>query len=734
MMNNNTDKNCHSNAKSVLYEKSGITLVALVVTIIVLLILAGITLKVAIGENSLIEQAKKEKQNIENKQETHEDYISHLEEELQKEATSFSANIEKGTNFIILTNVKMSEYSENVDFYEFYLKDDNGDYNKLASSSNDGVEIRGLTHNKLYEIKIVAKSGEDELVSVEKTIKTDKLLCADLTMITVNDGKDYEPNSLTSSNVRVSLVDKNQNAINTYLSLEDSAQTISATSDITEINKSGKTKIRVETTDGTNTVTSSEYVVYIDNEAPIITTATATTNSITITGTDNVSGIVGYAITTTETVPTNYTEIANTTSFTTTINGRIQGTTYYIWLKDALDNVSQGKAVATITVAELNSSNTNFSYSPANWTRENVNVTITTTITDYTLQYSLNGTDWINYTEAITKKENGPIYARVVDTTGQTAKGHATGNVANIDRVGPNNFTPTATRTMHTITISGSTTDVPKTSTNGCSGVNAYYFSSDNGKNWVGGTTSTSYTFKELNQGTIYSVKMKAIDKAGNEVITGTVNIKTLAGVPEFTYTGTYEIVNDDDTPYTAENVNWKIRFLTSGTLVFTKLNGAEEGIDTFLVGGGGNGGGAYREYINGYCYSSAGGGGGGGYCKTVRKKAVQENVSYNITIGGARSSTSAFQTTASGGSNGGNGVRPDNDYSGGAGGAGGAYGGRGAENAYGGLSDGADGQYEFGGSTGKRYGAGGAGGQSYNGAIRSNKQDRLWRQRWCRK
>lgn len=63
-----------------------------------------------------------------------------------------------------------------------------------------------------------------------------------------------------------------------------------------------------------------------------------------------------------------------------------------------------------------------------------------------------------------------------------------------------------------------------------------------------------------------------------------------LSTIPEFTYTGDYEIVNDSDEPITVSQDNWKIRFLTSGMLTFTNLNGAENGIDVFLVGGGGNG------------------------------------------------------------------------------------------------------------------------------------------------
>ena len=39
-------------------ENNGITLVALVVTIVVLLILAGVTINLVLGENGLITQAK----------------------------------------------------------------------------------------------------------------------------------------------------------------------------------------------------------------------------------------------------------------------------------------------------------------------------------------------------------------------------------------------------------------------------------------------------------------------------------------------------------------------------------------------------------------------------------------------------------------------------------------------------------------------------------------------------
>lgn len=67
----------------------------------------------------------------------------------------------------------------------------------------------------------------------------------------------------------------------------------------------------------------------------------------------------------------------------------------------------------------------------------------------------------------------------------------------------------------------------------------------------------------------------------------------TFSTIPAFTYTGDYEIVDDNDNPITTSSGNWKIRFLTSGTLKITDLRGAENGIDVFLAGGGGGGGAA---------------------------------------------------------------------------------------------------------------------------------------------
>lgn len=68
------------------------------------------------------------------------------------------------------------------------------------------------------------------------------------------------------------------------------------------------------------------------------------------------------------------------------------------------------------------------------------------------------------------------------------------------------------------VTLKGSTTD-------SASGINKYYFSKDDGKTWEpsNGQTGTSYTLKGLTGGTTYTLKMKAVDKAGNERVSNAV-------------------------------------------------------------------------------------------------------------------------------------------------------------------------------------------------------------------
>ena len=131
-----------------------------------------------------------------------------------------------------------------------------------------------------------------------------------------------------------------------------------------------------------------------------------------------------------------------------------------------------------------------------------------------------NGKSWNEYTGEIEITQNTTVQARLKNET-EVIKA-ATLTISNIDTLSPNKFTPSATSTSNSITISGSTEDQEATETSASSGIAEYYFSKDNGETWVSNAdkTGTSYTFTGLTQGTNYTLKMKAVDKAGNEIVT----------------------------------------------------------------------------------------------------------------------------------------------------------------------------------------------------------------------
>lgn len=147
--------------------------------------------------------------------------------------------------------------------------------------------------------------------------------------------------------------------------------------------------------------------------------------------------------------------------------------------------------------------------------------------------------------------------------------------------------------------------------------------------------------FKGLTHG-FWKLSITDGEKTAQKTVTIATNYATyisFSTIPDFTYTGDFEVVNDSDEPISVSPDNWKIRFLTSGTLKFTNLNGAENGIDVFLVGGGG--GNLYNANANVF------GGAGGGYTRTEKSVSVDKDITYDITIGAGGAGTSGGTTSA---------------------------------------------------------------------------------------
>lgn len=229
--------------------------------------------------------------------------------------------------------------------------------------------------------------------------------------------------------------------------------------------------------------------------------------------------------------------------------------------------------------------------------------------------------------------------------------------------------------------------------------------------------------------------------------------------LPEYTYTGSHQLIDDGDG-------NWRIKFLTSGTLTLKKA----ADVDIFCVGGGGAGGSATLRYTyydsdsetNKTDYSqdwTGGGGGGGGKTATLKAQSLAAGTAYSVVVGsgGTPTAYTSYRTYYYGGSGGtskfgslvsaaGGGygrkqadVSVDDDgdvtisYSrsyGGSGGSGGSgYGGNGGSNGSngGGMNNYHYGNYgtgqgtttrEFGDSTGALYAGGGGCGVTPDGGA----------------
>ena len=589
----------------------GITIIALVITIIVLLILAGVSVGTLSGENGLFYRAKQAK--LETKRGDITEWLNlKLLEEQTNNPTGTSEDILKATRENVVNNqnelkqkgkvieiqdITDEEEGQKVDLYfyvivdddvykvelvgakfignlkdfpprisieninnttnsitvkvttkrnqggkiEYYIKkEEENDYQLKSSQEEENYTFSQLAQNKKYNIKIVAvaKNGKTAEVLVDRTTGS----VVELTKANTKFTYVPEQGKWTNQDVKVTAIPQ----------IDITGYTLQTSKDgkkWSAINNQTFTEngtMYVILYDGTNYGGSATAnVTNIDKIKPIVTEATATTNSITITATDEASGIIGYAITTSNSQPTSFTGVGNTKNFSTTVRGKKQGTTYYVWVKDAAGNVSTSRSTATGNVTGLTSADTTFSYNPTGWTNGNVTATASTTKTGYTLQTSKDGQNWSS-TASQTYSENGKIYARLWD--GTNGGGYAAGNVTNIDKVKPSIGTISGSNTASNV----GTISVSNISETGGSGIAGYYVNTNSNKptatsvTWKG-LSSTSFAYNVSSNGTYY-VWVK--DKAGNVSDTKSCTISGIVSkVTSATYSGGSILIGNYITP-----------------------------------------------------------------------------------------------------------------------------------------------------------------------------------------
>ena len=205
----------------------------------------------------------------------------------------------------------------------------------------------------------------------------------------------------------------------------------------------------------------------------------------------------------------------------------------------------------TNPMPDVNQANIKIDYEPKTPTKNDVKVTISTTLEGYKIEYTTGNpgdeSTWKKYDDKteIIMQTNGNIYARLRNNLEEVTNKYTNGIISNIDKLEPNPFNAEIVEsTTSSIKVKGNTTDHEATNEYASSKNLTYYFkieSTDGGKipedetDWVptngiemAGGEDAEYTFNGLSQGKHYTVKMKAVDNAENETETEVQTSETL--------------------------------------------------------------------------------------------------------------------------------------------------------------------------------------------------------------
>ena len=407
-------------------HNAGITLTALFVTIVILLILAGVTISIVSNTGLLktTEDAVKgyqfseekdvisiafanvfSKSTLKDKPITPED----LKEELKKNGKDADVWLDDNDDNILHIEFKESGNEHTIDI-------DTG----IINPDIDGTERPDPSEDKTAPNITLANNSNtswSQTGSVKVTILDNGGLAGGASIkYGWSTSNTIVPNNLTTANLNYTAGDKSTNFTVTASGLTGKYYLWIIPESLEDQNGNKQTN---------NKISSGTF--YFDNTRPVVTSVTATTSQIIFSSTDE-TGITGYAVTTTNTAPdlgqTGGTEgnnglgkwisCSSTPEITNkTLKGYTQGTTYYVWTRDAAGNVSNGKSAGTGSITTP--SEADFDYT-ITWSNTEPKATVEfTTSSGFTIKTSVDGgKTWTN-NNPVTVESGTQIYIKYTD-------------------------------------------------------------------------------------------------------------------------------------------------------------------------------------------------------------------------------------------------------------------------------------------------------------------------------
>lgn len=269
-------------------KESAITLIALIITVIVMLILAGVTINITIGENGIFK--KTQEVAIISKKES-------IKEELELIITGME--LEEQKKGAVLTKEKMAENLETEGFVvinqtDAIIEGEYKDYQITIDSNNKvtiGVELTGVKPTAKFELsttavgveelelKIIASTTEGEIESIEPI--------GELTLVSENGNAEKTYKITANGEHRFRIVGTNKRiAVESQKITNILEESESLFAGISTITASGETKVKVtgKIEEETSTEVYNLNVIYHKGDLKLADTLTSNGSEITIDG------------------------------------------------------------------------------------------------------------------------------------------------------------------------------------------------------------------------------------------------------------------------------------------------------------------------------------------------------------------------------------------------------------------------------------------------------------------